>query len=82
MPMSTDTADHSTMPVATPPELQCDVVMKGGITSGVVYNWALTELGATNRLLRVGGASAGHWLANLARILRVKFQQLRQCLRL
>jgi predicted acylesterase/phospholipase RssA len=33
--------------------------MKGGITSGVVYPWALTELGATYRLRGVGGASAG-----------------------
>jgi len=41
------------------PELECDVVMKGGITSGVIYPRALRELGATYRLRGVGGASAG-----------------------
>ena len=41
------------------PTLECDVVMKGGITSGVVYPKALRRLGATYRLRSVGGASAG-----------------------
>lgn len=39
--------------------LECDVIMKGGITSGVVYPRALTELGRTYRFRGVGGASAG-----------------------
>ena len=25
------------------PAMQCDVIMKGGITSGVVYPWAMAE---------------------------------------
>ena len=41
------------------PELQCDIVMKGGITSGVVYPLAVCELATTYRLRSVGGASAG-----------------------
>jgi hypothetical protein len=38
---------------------ECDLVMKGGITSGVIYPLAVCQL-ATTRLLRcVGGTSAG-----------------------
>lgn len=43
----------------TPPEDECDVVMKGGITSGVVYPMALHALGARYRIRGIGGASAG-----------------------
>jgi hypothetical protein len=38
---------------------ECDVVMKGGITSGVVYPAALVELAQTYRFRGLGGASAG-----------------------
>ncbi|MHA6513489.1 hypothetical protein [Tessaracoccus sp. Z1128] len=41
------------------PSLTCDIVMKGGITSGVVYPRAVAELAKTYRLSQVGGASAG-----------------------
>jgi hypothetical protein len=41
------------------PDLECDVVMKGGITSGVIYPLAVCELAQTFRLRSVGGASAG-----------------------
>src|SRR5215207_662013 len=41
------------------PELECDIVMKGGITSGVIYPLAVCELAQTYRLHSVGGASAG-----------------------
>jgi hypothetical protein len=41
------------------PSAVCDVIMKGGITSGVVYPLALTELAKQFRLSQVGGASAG-----------------------
>jgi hypothetical protein len=41
------------------PDLECDVVMKGGITSGVVYPLAICELARRYRLVNVGGASAG-----------------------
>lgn len=43
----------------TDPPLECDVVMKGGITSGVVYPRAVCELARTYRLRELGGASAG-----------------------
>jgi hypothetical protein len=52
---------RSTSPPETPaaPAKQCDVVMKGGITSGVVYPKALSAIGARYRFRGVGGASAG-----------------------
>lgn len=42
-----------------PPADECDVIMKGGITSGVVYPEALCAIGATYRIRGIGGASAG-----------------------
>lgn len=47
------------MTVTSKPEQQCDLVMKGGITSGVVYPKALTELASQYRFVNVGGTSAG-----------------------
>ncbi len=44
---------------ATRPPLECDLVMKGGITSGVVYPLAVCELAEVYRLRCVGGSSAG-----------------------
>jgi predicted acylesterase/phospholipase RssA len=41
------------------PPLECDLVMKGGITSGVVYPLAVCELAKVYRLRSVGGSSAG-----------------------
>jgi hypothetical protein len=41
------------------PERNCDIVMKGGITSGVVYPLAVCEIARTYRFKNVGGASAG-----------------------
>lgn len=41
------------------PLLECDVVMKGGITSGVIYPRAICKLAETYRLRSVGGSSAG-----------------------
>jgi predicted acylesterase/phospholipase RssA len=41
------------------PGRRCDVVMKGGITSGVVYPLALCRLARHFRLQNIGGTSAG-----------------------
>ena len=41
------------------PALQCDIVMKGGITSGVVYPFAVCELATTFRLRSVGAPRPG-----------------------
>jgi hypothetical protein len=43
----------------TEPELECDIVMKGGITSGVIYPLAVCELAQIYKLRSVGAASAG-----------------------
>ncbi len=37
----------------------CDLVMKGGITSGVVYPLAVVELARKYRFRCIGGTSAG-----------------------
>ena len=41
------------------PERHCDVIMKGGITSGVIYPMAGVELAAKYTLKSIGGTSAG-----------------------
>ena len=41
------------------PDRFCDIVMKGGIASGVVYPKAVEELAKTSRFKSVGGTSAG-----------------------
>ncbi|HEX8172520.1 MAG TPA: patatin-like phospholipase family protein [Thermoanaerobaculia bacterium] len=38
---------------------KCDLVMKGGITSGVVYPRAVAELAKEYRFVNIGGTSAG-----------------------
>src|SRR5262245_52382917 len=43
----------------SPPPRHCDVIMKGGITSGVVYPAAGVELAKRFTLKSIGGASAG-----------------------
>jgi hypothetical protein len=40
-------------------KLDCDVVMKGGITSGVTYPWAICEIAKKYHLRSIGGTSAG-----------------------
>ncbi len=56
--MATTTSEVSAATAAGPP-LECDLVMKGGITSGVVYPLAVCELAKVYRLRSVGGSSAG-----------------------
>jgi predicted acylesterase/phospholipase RssA len=41
------------------PARNCDVIMKGGITSGVVYPLAIVELAEEFRFRNIGGTSAG-----------------------
>src|SRR6185436_4788104 len=57
---------RSTMNTNTPPIVinsspskYCDIVMKGGITSGVVYPAAVVELSKTYSFKNIGGTSAG-----------------------
>jgi predicted acylesterase/phospholipase RssA len=48
------------------PTQECDVVMKGGITSGIVYPLVVCELAKTYRFRSIGGASAGAIAATMA----------------
>lgn len=48
------------------PTEECDLVMEGGVTSGVVYPLALVELASRFRFRGVGGTSAGAIAAGLA----------------
>lgn len=48
-----DEGDFST------PAGECDIVMKGGITSGIVYPYAILEIAKANRFRSIGGTSAG-----------------------
>jgi predicted acylesterase/phospholipase RssA len=41
------------------PTLSCDVVLKGGVTSGIVYPTALCRLAQDFRFKRIGGTSVG-----------------------
>lgn len=49
----------SPVPFQADPGKECDIVMKGGITSGVVYPPAVLELQQTYRFRSIGGTSAG-----------------------
>jgi predicted acylesterase/phospholipase RssA len=49
--------DPSPTAVSMAPE--CDIVMKGGITSGVVYPLAVCQLATRQQLRSIGGSSAG-----------------------
>ena len=44
-------------PMTTPDT--CDLVMKGGVTSGIVYPRLVTRLARRYRFVRIGGSSAG-----------------------
>ena len=48
------------------PSLTCDLVMKGGITSGITYPKAVCEIARTYRVRNVGGTSAGAMAAAAA----------------
>ena len=47
-------------------QLECDIVMRGGITSGVVYPGVLHRLSSRYRFRNIGGASAGAIAAGVA----------------
>jgi predicted acylesterase/phospholipase RssA len=47
------------METVSPLLQECDIIMKGGITSGVVYPTAVFELARTYRFRNIGGTSAG-----------------------
>lgn len=44
----------------------CDLVMTGGVASGVVYPWAIVEIARAYRFRNIGGTSVGAMAAALA----------------
>jgi predicted acylesterase/phospholipase RssA len=54
---------------------KCDVVMKGGITSGIVYPGAVCELAKDFRFVNIGGTSAGAIAAALTAAAEYRRQQ-------
>ena len=42
-----------------PKDRFCDLVMKGGVTSGIVYPKAISRLAAHYHFKNIGGSSAG-----------------------
>jgi predicted acylesterase/phospholipase RssA len=60
--------------VPTPPPVDeeppadrfCDLVLMGGVASGVVYPWAIVELARAYRFRNIGGTSVGAMAAALA----------------
>ena len=61
MTTTTDTPPHELRDPRTysAPKEFCDVVMKGGLTSGVVYPLAICELARHYSFKNIGGTSAG-----------------------
>lgn len=60
-------ANSNTQAQATADDLRdCDLIMRGGITSGVVYPGVLTGLACQYRFRNIGGASAGAIAAGVA----------------
>jgi Patatin-like phospholipase len=51
---------------ASRPQLECDLVMKGGITSGVIYPKLIATLSKVYRFRSIGGTSAGAIAAGAA----------------
>lgn len=49
-----------------PPDRFCDLVLTGGVASGVVYPWAIVEIARAFRFRNIGGTSVGAMAAALA----------------
>ena len=49
-----------------PLDRYCDLVLTGGVASGVVYPWAIVELARAYRFRNIGGTSVGAMAAALA----------------
>lgn len=56
-------ADRS---ASSSPQEECDLIMRGGITSGVVFPKAITRLASRYRFRNIGGTSAGSIAAIMA----------------
>ena len=61
-----DLKEPQTYPLAEELTASCSLVMKGGITSGIIYPRAVCQIATTRRLVRIGGTSAGAIAASAA----------------
>jgi hypothetical protein len=61
-----DLRDPQTYPPAEKISDSCSLVMKGGITSGVIYPRAVCQIATSHRLVHIGGTSAGAIAAGAA----------------
>jgi len=52
-------------PLDAPSDRFCDIVMEGGVTSGIIYASAVVELGRHYRFKNIGGSSIGAFAAAL-----------------
>jgi deferrochelatase/peroxidase EfeB/predicted acylesterase/phospholipase RssA len=50
-------------PTDVPPDRFCDIVMEGGVTSGIIYANAIRELAGHYRFKNIGGSSIGSFAA-------------------
>jgi len=64
--MNTDVTSARPATTANPSRLECDLVMKGGITSGVIYPRLVAKLSKTYNFRSIGGTSAGAIAAGAA----------------
>jgi len=58
-PGDAPSAEESGRGKSTMPDFDCDLVMKGGITSGVIYPRLVAKLAERYRFRNIGGTSAG-----------------------
>jgi hypothetical protein len=68
IPAPGDDVVPAPLPVTEDPPFDsfCDLVLTGGVASGVVYPWAIVELARTYRFRNIGGTSVGAMAAALA----------------
>lgn len=59
--------------------IECDLVLKGGVTSGVVYPHAIVEVARKYRLRNIGGTSAGAIAAVVAAAAEYRRQSSAAC---
>lgn len=57
--MSTVLPDYSRNQFDLAAPLECDAIMKGGVTSGIIYPYAILEIATKYRFRSLGGTSAG-----------------------
>lgn len=65
-PASTEVPTPDPVREQPPGDRYCDLVLNGGVASGVVYPWAIIELARHYRFRNIGGNSVGAMAAALA----------------